>query len=69
VGHVCLAPFEQDFYRARVDRYDQYDDTVDVFFIDYGNTEVKMLLTFFLSYSRGRISESVVFLLNFSSQV
>jgi hypothetical protein len=63
VGHVCLAPFEQDFYRARVDRYDQYDDTVDVFFIDYGNTEVKMLLTFFL------VKKSVVFLVNFSSQV
>jgi hypothetical protein len=35
-----LAPFESDYYRGRVDKYDAGADKVSVFFIDFGNRDL-----------------------------
>jgi ATP-dependent RNA helicase TDRD9 len=38
LGHIFLAPFEDEYYRARVDGINGPNGTVFVFFIDYGNS-------------------------------
>ena len=39
-GRIYLAPYEDSHYRARVDKCHQAERSVEVFFIDYGNTSV-----------------------------
>ena len=38
VGNLCTAQFMEEYYRARIDKIHQ-DGTVDVTYIDYGNSE------------------------------
>ena len=39
VHNVYLAPFNQHFYRGRVDAVDFKQGSVTIFFIDFGNVE------------------------------
>ena len=42
-GNVYLAPYNDEYYRARVDGVDESSNYVTCFFIDFGNTETVML--------------------------
>ena len=43
VGNIYLAPFNEDYFRARIESVDSSTNTVHVFFIDFGNVEDVML--------------------------
>ena len=42
-GNVYLAPFNDEYYRARVDAVDECSNYVTVFFMDFGNSDSVML--------------------------
>ncbi len=57
VGHVYLAPFDNEYFRARVDSVDRRAGTIAVFFIDFGNVRNDVRLSELIPITRNGLRE------------